>query len=187
MSLAQRVRDYRYSKGWGPDELASRAAISRTALYQIESGKTELPRAGTLRRIALALDVSMETLLGHVADAGAGASTAAGRRPRSQGEWLPSEGGPLAMPPGRLSPTLENHDGSRFGIEAQPQTQPQPQPQPQTHVQAVPATAHDGLISTRERELAWKLHELLASPLGEGIARIIEESHRLLPQSRLHA
>ena len=65
MSLAQRVRDYRYSKGWGPDELASRAAISRTALYQIESGKTELPRAGTLRRIALALDVSMETLLGH--------------------------------------------------------------------------------------------------------------------------
>ena len=24
MSLAQRVRDYRYSKGWGPDELASR-------------------------------------------------------------------------------------------------------------------------------------------------------------------
>ena len=65
MSLAQRVRDYRYSKGWGPDELANRAEISRTALYQIESGKTELPRAGTLRRIALALDVSMETLLGN--------------------------------------------------------------------------------------------------------------------------
>src|SRR5690348_6385817 len=78
MSLAQRVRDYRYSKGWGPDELASRAAISRTALYQIESGKTELPRAGTLRRIAMALDVSMETLLGH--GDGAGGTSAAGRR-----------------------------------------------------------------------------------------------------------
>src|SRR3954451_4488403 len=65
MSLAQRVRDFRYTKGWGPDELASRASISRTALYQIESGKTELPRAGTLRRIALALEVSMESLLGH--------------------------------------------------------------------------------------------------------------------------
>ena len=64
MSLAQRVRDFRYSKGWGPDELASRAEISRTALYQIESGKTELPRAGTLRRIAIALDVPMEDLLG---------------------------------------------------------------------------------------------------------------------------
>jgi transcriptional regulator with XRE-family HTH domain len=181
MSLAQRVRDYRYSKGWGPDELASRAAISRTALYQIESGKTELPRAGTLRRIALALDVSMETLLGHVADGGAGASAAAGRRSRSQGEWMPSEGGPLAMPPGRLAPTLENPDGSRFGIEAPSQSQPQTQPH------AAPATAHDSLVSARERELAWKLHELLASPLGEGIARILEESHRLLPQSRLHS
>ena len=65
MSLAQRVRDFRYSKGWGPDELASRAEISRTALYQIESGKTGLPRAGTLRRIAVALDVSMDELLGN--------------------------------------------------------------------------------------------------------------------------
>src|SRR6516165_6507897 len=64
MSLAQRVKEFRYSKGWGPDELASRAEISRTALYQIESGKTELPRAGTLRRIAVALDVPMEELLG---------------------------------------------------------------------------------------------------------------------------
>src|SRR5215216_4778690 len=85
MSLAQRVRDYRYSKGWGPDELASRAAISRTALYQIESGKTELPRAGTLRRIALALDVSMEILLGHgdgnpVAPAGRAAGDAGAAR-----------------------------------------------------------------------------------------------------------
>src|SRR3954451_3596530 len=102
MSLAQRVRDYRYSKGWGPDELASRAAISRTALYQIESGKTELPRAGTLRRIALALDVSMETLLGHFEPALAvstgqthgAASTQTGTRGTS--EWYPGEGAPLA-------------------------------------------------------------------------------------------
>src|SRR3954465_10273122 len=64
MTLAQRVRDHRYTKGWGPDELASRAEISRTALYQIESGKTELPRAGTLRRIAKAVDVSTDSLRG---------------------------------------------------------------------------------------------------------------------------
>lgn len=32
MSLAQRVRDIRYAKGWGPDELANLAEISRTAL-----------------------------------------------------------------------------------------------------------------------------------------------------------
>src|SRR4051812_30959577 len=64
MTLAQRIRDCRYTRGWGPDELASRASISRTALYQIESGKTEHPRAGTLRRIAEALSVSTEALLG---------------------------------------------------------------------------------------------------------------------------
>src|SRR6059058_5799243 len=101
MSLAQRVRDYRYSKGWGPDELAGRAAISRTALYQIESGKTELPRAGTLRRIAMALDVPMESLLGHSEAAAASASPIApangGGSSRSRGgmEWLPGEGAPM--------------------------------------------------------------------------------------------
>src|SRR3982751_718890 len=104
MSLAQRVRDCRYSKGWGPDELASRASISRTALYQIESGKTELPRAGTLRRIALALEVSMESLLGH-GESGKPAPGAtpggASRKVRSQSGWIPSEGGPLAIPGGR--------------------------------------------------------------------------------------
>src|SRR3954465_448507 len=63
MTLAKRIRDCRYAKGWGPDELALRAEISRTALYQIERGKTETPRAGTLRRIARALDVSLDALL----------------------------------------------------------------------------------------------------------------------------
>src|SRR5690242_14839911 len=163
MSLAQRVREFRYSKGWGPDELASRAAISRTALYQIESGKTELPRAGTLRRIALALDVSMETLLGHGADGGSVASGAsAGRRLRNGAEWLPTEGGPLTVPGQRVLPTVENTDGSRFGVEAQPFALPN----------------HDGVLGGRERDLAWKLRELLASPLGEGVARIVEESYR---------
>src|SRR5215471_10131 len=102
MSLAQRVRDFRYSKGWGPDELASRAAISRTALYQMESGKTELPRAGTLRRIALALEVPMETLLG-LAKGGPAAGVplpagSAGWRARVNAEWIPSAGGPLTIP-----------------------------------------------------------------------------------------
>ena len=100
MSLAQRVRDIRYAKGWGPDELANRAEISRTALYQIESGKTGLPRAGTLRRIAVALEVPMEDLLGfegqteqlasHSERPGVG-------RPRVLHDWVPAEGGPLSL------------------------------------------------------------------------------------------
>src|SRR5512144_1125995 len=103
ISLAQRVRDFRYSKGWGPDELASRAEISRTALYQIESGKTGLPRAGTLRRIAVALDVSMDDLLGNPEPSGSRPGkepSIAGSRLHEFGDWLPAEGGPLSVPPG---------------------------------------------------------------------------------------
>jgi transcriptional regulator with XRE-family HTH domain len=68
MKLAKRIRDLRYAKGWGPDDLAGRAKISRTALYQIESGKTEVPRAATLRRIARALGVATEELLPDLGD-----------------------------------------------------------------------------------------------------------------------
>src|SRR5271169_6858729 len=63
MNLSRQIRDLRYAKGWGPDELASRAKISRTALYQIERGNTSKPQAGTLRRISRALGVHLEVLL----------------------------------------------------------------------------------------------------------------------------
>src|SRR6516164_9776182 len=120
MSLAQRVRDFRYSKGWGPDELASRASISRTALYQIESGKTELPRAGTLRRIALALEVPMESLLGHGESGKTGPGAHPGgsaRKARSQSGWIPSEGGPLTVPSSPQGATFGTTDDSRFAVE----------------------------------------------------------------------
>jgi transcriptional regulator with XRE-family HTH domain len=171
MSLAQRVRDYRYSKGWGPDELASRASISRTALYQIESGKTELPRAGTLRRIALALEVSMESLLGHgdPGKPGQGAHPAtASRKARTQSGWIPSEGGPLAVPTARVAATFGTTDDSRFAVSQEI---------------AQPSTT-EGIMTSREHELTRKLQEVLASPLGEGVALIVEESFRLLPLLR---
>ena len=147
MTLAQRVRDQRYAKGWGPDELASRASISRTALYQIESGKTEQPRAATVRRIAEALSIPTETLLGpNLGVVGvtwtnpdAAATTTVGR-----------------AAPGADSEATAYH----FRYES-------------------PTAAH------RERELERKFHELLNSPLGEGVARILEESYRFLPRSIL--
>jgi len=181
ITLAQRVRDFRYSKGWGPDELASRAEISRTALYQIESGKTGLPRAGTLRRIAMALDVSMDDLLGHAQPASGHATRPSGDhssvsvRSRDMGDWMPSEGGPLALPHGAQSSLSQNGaldkdraDDSRFGVEPQRRTG---------------ATLYEGLLM-REGELMSKLHDLLHSPLGMGIARIIEELHTLTPRNR---
>ncbi len=159
MTLAQRVRDYRYAKGWGPDELASRASISRTALYQIESGKTEQPRAGTLRRIAEALNVPTEMLLGQqglgtvsVGYAGAISTDLAasvGRLDLADGpESLSFNGGSLARPVAKTSPWN---------------------------------------LTPRERELDRKFHELLASPLGESVARIIEESYRMMPHAPLEA
>lgn len=171
ISLAQRVRDYRYSKGWGPDELASRAAISRTALYQIESGKTELPRAGTLRRIALALDISMDTLLGHEESAQtppaltAVSLSAAPPRSRTGAEWYPSEGVPLSSMGGRPLGKFDAMENGRFGVEV--------------------SSGHDANAFGRDRELSLKFHELLLSPFGESVARIVEETHRLLPQARV--
>jgi DNA-binding XRE family transcriptional regulator len=174
MSLAQRVRDFRYSKGWGPDELANRAEISRTALYQIESGKTGLPRAGTLRRIAVALEVPMEDLLGQE-DEGTGMEAVADRVTlprRSPGlyDWVPSEGGSLSMPSVGNFRALSaaGSDDLRFAIET---------------VTPVKANGHES-IYVREGELMSKLHDLLHSPIGEGIARIVEELHGLLPRSR---
>ena len=174
MSLAQRVRDFRYSKGWGPDELASRAEISRTALYQIESGKTGLPRAGTLRRIAVALEVPMENLLGQEeeadeTEANSGRINLSQRSPGLH-DWVPSEGGPLAMPSvssfRALSTTVP--DDLRFAIESSPPAK---------------NNGHES-IYVREGELMSKLHDLLHSSLGESVAHIVEELHAVLPRSR---
>ncbi|WP_435010642.1 helix-turn-helix domain-containing protein [Tundrisphaera lichenicola] len=145
MTLAQRVRDQRYAKGWGPDELASRASISRTALYQIESGKTEQPRAGTLRRIAQALEIPTEALLGGVNLGIVGVGVGAGVG------WSSSDSAPQVRREDFISP-------QRFRVDETP-----------------------GVL--RGGELERKFQELLASPLGEGVARIVEESYRVLAKS----
>jgi transcriptional regulator with XRE-family HTH domain len=131
MNLSRRIRDLRYAKGWGPDELASRAKISRTALYQIERGNTNKPQAGTLRRISRALGVPLENLL----------------------ETTPVSSG----------------DSGSMSPESPPASV------------ATPGLA--GRIPTTDRaeELIEKFRRLLASPLAEGVARIVEESFRLLP------
>jgi len=151
MTLAKKVRDCRYAKGWGPDELASKAEISRTALYQIECGKTELPRAGTLRRIAKALEVPIDDLLG---DSGVVAfdlpsfaieSQERGGREHRRGDWK----GGMA-------------DESAFAADPR-----------------APLS-----LSHREQELTRKFQEILGSPLGDAVARIVEESHRLIATPR---
>ncbi|WP_165244795.1 helix-turn-helix domain-containing protein [Paludisphaera soli] len=129
MNLAKRIRDLRYAKGWGPDELANRAKISRTALYQIERGNTSKPQAGTLRRISRALGVPLEVLL----------------------DSTPLLGESDVEEAAVAGPSL----GSLIGDRS-------------------PATE-------RGEELMEKFRLLLGSPLADGIARIVEESFRLLP------
>ncbi len=138
MTIAKRVRDCRYAKGWGPDELASRAAISRTALYQIECGKTETPRAGTLRRIAEALGVSIESLMG-------------------------SEDGHSLEP---AKPVREEVPSQPAWKEAEFR-----------HERFAPPTA----FAAREQELLRMFRDLLHSPMGSGVAKLVEEAHRMLP------
>jgi len=171
ISLAQRVRDFRYSKGWGPDELANRAEISRTALYQIESGKTGLPRAGTLRRIAVALDVSMDELLGDDEQESTRPASEVSRSAtpsRELRDWLPAEGGPLTLPPTSLR-GFRGVGDDRDARASEP-------------VRAS-VTSVEGVLM-REGELMSKLHDLLHSPVGAGVARILDDLHGLIPRAR---
>jgi transcriptional regulator with XRE-family HTH domain len=149
--------------------LASRAEISRTALYQIECGKTETPRASTLRRIAKALDVSIEALLGRdetdrsIHDRTMGLDSRS-TSSRSNDGWSTSDLVPRA-------------DFGTFETVAPPSsTVTTPRVRPAVRPFVARYNSH------RDEELLTKFQELLASPLGEGLARLIEESHRMLPQ-----
>lgn len=178
MTLAQRVRDFRYAKGWGPDELANRAEISRTALYQIESGKTGLPRAGTLRRIAVALEVSMDALLGEdegttsPTPRGAGDRSQPVSRPQAVGRWYPAEGGPLALPAGSNSGVRGISEDYREAARVNPEPGPR-----------MALSTHESVL-LREGELMSKLHDLLHSGIGASVARILDELHGLVPKPR---
>ncbi len=130
MDLPRRIREHRYRKGWSTVELASRARVSRSALNQLESGATNKPHAETLKRIAHALGVPMESLL----------ESTPIRKGRSAQLPAPAMAPPAAF---RESPTR--------------------------------------LSSARMDELVEMFTLLLSSPLAESLARIIEESSRLVP------
>ena len=153
-NLAKRIRDFRYAKGWGPDELAVRAQISRTALYQIECGKTETPRAGTLSRIARALGLPIDVLMG-LDEPHFGTST------ESTAHWSEERFGRAETRPELAAP-----GAVRLGVASSA---------------ADPTVALSNAYAI-DRELEEKFHDLLDSPLADGIVRLVEETHRLLPR-----
>jgi transcriptional regulator with XRE-family HTH domain len=62
-SLGVRIRMHRVRLGWKQVDLAEKVGISTQAISLIEMGKTE-PRANHIRKIADALGVSADYLLG---------------------------------------------------------------------------------------------------------------------------
>jgi transcriptional regulator with XRE-family HTH domain len=171
MSLAERIRDMRYAKGWGPDELARRAEISRTALYQIETGRTARPRAATLRRIAKALEVPLEDpILGPDQAPASDSQPPALHRTPERDDSAPSERAPpsLLNPTGVMAVSIASVEEARFASATEPPIN------------------NDNLeqIFSREGEMMSKLHDLLHSPIGHGVAQILEDLHGVLPRSR---
>jgi transcriptional regulator with XRE-family HTH domain len=64
--FARELRNARQARGWTQAELAERVGIAAEVCGRLERGRV-LPRADTLVRLAAALDVSTDTLLGRAA------------------------------------------------------------------------------------------------------------------------
>jgi transcriptional regulator with XRE-family HTH domain len=63
-TIGFRIRRARGYRGLGQAELARRIGLSATALSQIERGKTADPASSIIAKIAVALEISTDFLLG---------------------------------------------------------------------------------------------------------------------------
>ena len=61
--LADRIKHYRSKTGLTQEQLAQKAGITCSALTKIEAGKHLDPRVGTVRKIAIALEVTIDDLV----------------------------------------------------------------------------------------------------------------------------
>lgn len=62
--LSENVKKLRKKKGMSQDKLAKRADVTLTNLVKIESGVNNNPTMKTLKKIADALDVSIDEIVG---------------------------------------------------------------------------------------------------------------------------
>jgi uncharacterized Tic20 family protein len=60
--LAKRIKTLRNSKGYSQEELSEKAGLSLRTIQRIENGETE-PRGDSLKRIAVAFEVSSDEIL----------------------------------------------------------------------------------------------------------------------------
>lgn len=64
MNLGERIKLLRGLRGWTPTELAKRARVSSTTINNLEDDPKQNPTLDNLRRIALALEVTVAYLIG---------------------------------------------------------------------------------------------------------------------------
>jgi transcriptional regulator with XRE-family HTH domain len=64
LALAARLRVLRHFRGWTQGQLGQEAGVSRQYVSGLEKGKRPRPRGETLERLATALGVDVEQLLG---------------------------------------------------------------------------------------------------------------------------
>ena len=62
-AIAQNIRRLRHAKGFSQDKLSKLADLSFHTITKIEAGDTPNPTIDTVRKIAEALDVSIDDLL----------------------------------------------------------------------------------------------------------------------------
>ena len=60
--LAQRIKELRNRKGFSQEELSERTGLSLRTVQRIENGETE-PRSDSLKRLAMAFDVSPDEII----------------------------------------------------------------------------------------------------------------------------
>jgi len=62
--LAKRVKEYRKQKGWSQQKLAEKAGLSYNTITKIEQGIGDSPTLKTLLKLADALGVGLDELVG---------------------------------------------------------------------------------------------------------------------------
>jgi len=62
--LSENIRRFRKKKGVSQDRLAKLADVTHTTLVKLESGANSNPTVKTLRKIADALEISLDKLVG---------------------------------------------------------------------------------------------------------------------------
>ena len=61
--LAKNIKKYRHERGFSQEDLARAAGITNSSLTKIEAGYVQDPRVMTVKKIAIALEVTVDDLL----------------------------------------------------------------------------------------------------------------------------